>query len=271
MELENQIAIVTGAGGGIGEGVALVLAREGATVVVNDVNAEHAKTVADRIISKGGKAVPFQADVSIMTEVEAMVGYTLDRFGTIDILVNNAGVGGSYRASVKDIGEKDWDRTLAVNLKGAFLCCKAVLPTMMEKRKGKIVNVASLAAHRMGFLTAADYTASKAGLRGFSHHLAHEAAYYGINVNVLCPGLTISPMLAGHSTEELRKEMAKDLPLGNVATPDDQAEAVLFLVSKRSAMITGHTLDVDSGQQLGWGGNYLEDIERRRKGDPGGK
>jgi NAD(P)-dependent dehydrogenase (short-subunit alcohol dehydrogenase family) len=269
LELKGQIAIVTGAGGGIGEAVAVTLAREGAMVVVNDVNADNATSVADRIVSKGGKAVAFQADVSNKTEVEAMVRDTLNRFSTIDILVNNAGIGGSYRASVKDISEKQWDRTLAVNLKGSFLCCQAVLPTMIEKRKGKIVNVASLAAHRMGFLTGADYTASKAGLRGFSHHLAHEVACYGINVNVLCPGLTISPMLEGHSTEESRRLMAKDLPLGAVATPDDQAEAVLFLVGKRSAMITGHSLDVDSGQLLGWGGNYLEDIERRRKLDGG--
>jgi NAD(P)-dependent dehydrogenase (short-subunit alcohol dehydrogenase family) len=263
MELRDRVAIVTGAGGGIGKGIALCFAREGATVIVNDVNLDNATKVAGQIISMGNKALPLRANVAIKAEVEAMVGETLNRFGTIDILVNNAGIGGAYCASVKDIPEEAWDQTMAVNMKGAFLCCQAVIPTMIERRKGKILNVSSLAAHRMGFFTGADYSASKAGLLGFSHHLAHELAIYRINVNVLCPGFTVSHMTVTHSTEELREYLAKTLPLGTWCSPEDQAEAALFLVSDRAAMITGHVMDVDSGQLLGWG-NYLEDIERRR-------
>jgi NAD(P)-dependent dehydrogenase (short-subunit alcohol dehydrogenase family) len=263
MELKDQIAIVTGAGSGIGEGVALTLAREGAQVVVNDINLDNAKKVAQRIMSMGGKAIPFKADVASKVDIDSMVRESLKQFGTIDILVNNAGIGGAG-CWVKDIPEEAWDRTMAVNLKGVFLCCQTVIPIMIEKRRGKIVNIASLAAKRMGFNTGADYTASKSGIVGFSRHLAHELAIYRINVNCVCPGSTLTPPIERLITKEAQDLVAKNLPLGRWCTPEDQAEAVLYLVSERSSMITGHCLDVDAGGLLGFG-NYLEDIERRSK------
>lgn len=269
MELEDKIAIVTGAGSGIGEGVALTFAREGAHVIVNDINMDHAQKVAEKIISMGRQAIPFKADVAKKTEVDSMVRETLSQFGTIDILVNNAGIGGASFL-VKDILEEIWDRVMAVNLKGVFLCCQAVMPAMIEKRKGKIVNIASAAARRMSYLGGADYTASKYGLVGFSHHLAYELAIHRINVNVVCPGATLTSMAEEHSTKELRDRIAETVPLGRWCKPEDQAEAVLFLVSERSSMITGHVLDVNGGQLLGFE-NYLEDMKRRMKGNISGK
>jgi NAD(P)-dependent dehydrogenase (short-subunit alcohol dehydrogenase family) len=263
MVLKNQVAIVTGAGRGIGEAIALTFAREGAHVVVNDVNLDDAKKVSQKIVSMGRKAVPIKADVSSKDQVDSMVREAVKEFGTIDILVNNAGIGGCSRL-VKNIPEDSWDQVMAINLKGVFLCCQAVVPIMIEKRRGKIVNIASLAARRMSFLGGADYTASKYGVVGFSHHLAYELAYYRINVNVVCPGATLTQMVNEKAPQEMKDQIASRVPLGRWSSPQDQAEAVLFLASDRSSMVTGHVLDVDGGQLLGFG-IYPEDIERRIK------
>ncbi|MBM4339357.1 MAG: SDR family oxidoreductase [Deltaproteobacteria bacterium] len=263
MELKDQIAIVTGAGRGIGEAIALTFAREGAHVVVNDIHLDDAISVARKIEAMGRKSLPFKADVSNKSEVKSMGDEILKRFGTIDILVNNAGIGGSSLI-VKDIPEQVWDQVMAINLKGVFLCCQTVIPTMIERRRGKIVNIASLAARRMSFLGGADYTASKYGVVGLSHHLAYELAYYGINVNVVCPGATLTKMTDEKAPQDVKEKIAARVPLGRWCSPEDQAEAVLFLASDRAKMITGHILDVDGGQLLGFG-NYPEDIERRMK------
>jgi 3-oxoacyl-[acyl-carrier protein] reductase len=160
--------------------------------------------------------------------------------------------------------EESWDQVMAINLKGVFLCCRAVIPIMIQKRRGKIVNIASLAARRMSFLGGADYTASKYGVVGLSHHLAYELAIHRINVNVVCPGATLTPLVDEKAPQEVKDKVAVNIPLGRWCRPEDQAEAVLFLVSERSSMMTGHVLDVDGGQLLGFG-NYSEDIERRMK------
>jgi NAD(P)-dependent dehydrogenase (short-subunit alcohol dehydrogenase family) len=263
MELEDQIAIVTGAGRGIGEAIALRFSSEGAHVVVNDINLDDAKKVTQKIISMGRRALPVQTDVSSKDQVDSMVREVVKEFGTIDILVNNAGIGGCSRL-VKDIPEDSWDQVMAINLKGVFLCCQAVIPIMIEKRRGKIVNIASLAARRMSFLGGADYTASKYGVVGFSHHLAYELAYYRINVNVVCPGATLTPLVDEKAPQELIDKVASRIPLGRWSRPEDQAEAVLFLVSEHAKMITGHIMDVNGGQLLGFE-DYLEDMERRIK------
>jgi NAD(P)-dependent dehydrogenase (short-subunit alcohol dehydrogenase family) len=264
MELKDQVAIVTGAGRGIGEAIALTFAREGAHVVVNDINLDDAKKVSQRIIGMGRRALPFKADVASKSQVDLMVEEAVKEFGTIDILVNNAGIGGCSRL-VKDMPEESWDQVMAINLKGIFLCCQAVIPIMIEKRRGKIVNIASLAARRMSFLGGADYTASKYGVVGFSHHLAYELAYCRINVNVVCPGATLTPLVEEKAPQELRDKVGSRIPLGRWCRPEDQAEAVLFLVSERAKMITGHVMDVNGGQLLGFE-DYLEDMERRMKG-----
>jgi NAD(P)-dependent dehydrogenase (short-subunit alcohol dehydrogenase family) len=162
MELKGKTAIVTGAGRGIGEGIAKAVGREGANVVVNNRSMDAAEAVAGAIERDGGLAMAYQADVTNTDEITAMVDATVERFGAVDILVNNAGIQSTPRL-LKDITEEQWDRVLKVNLKGVFLCCKAVIPVMMKQNKGRIININSLAGRRMTFFGSADYTASKHG------------------------------------------------------------------------------------------------------------
>jgi len=262
MELTNRVALVTGAGSGIGQAIAIRLAKEGARIIVNDVDADSAGNTVVKIQELGAQALPFQADVANRHEVQSMVDDGMRRFEAIDILVNNAGIGGSS-CLVKDIPEEIWNKVLDINLTGVFNCCQAVIPLMIEKRWGKIVNIASLAARRMSKLGGADYTASKYGVVGFSQHLAFEMAAYGINVNVVCPGATLTPLVESRTTEEFRAEIGEQIPLGRWIAPQDLAEAALFLVSNRSAMLTGVVLNVDGGQLLGIASDYKEDLQRR--------
>ena len=171
MELKNQVALVTGAGSGIGQAIAIRLAKEGACIIVNDIDVVNGENTVAKRHELGANAFPFQADVAVRGEVQSMVDDGMRRFGTIDILVNNAGIGGSS-CLVKDIPDEMWNRALGVNLTGVFNCCQAVIPLMIDRCWGKIVNIASLAARRMSKLGGADYTAAKYGVAGFSHHLA---------------------------------------------------------------------------------------------------
>jgi NAD(P)-dependent dehydrogenase (short-subunit alcohol dehydrogenase family) len=262
MELADRVALITGAGRGIGRAIALRLAREGAHILLNDAEEAAAVGAAKEVQALGVQAVAFRADVAQYSQVRDMVEAGLERFGHVDILVNNAGIGGASFL-VKDTPPGSWERTLAVNLTGVFHCCQAVIPPMMEQRRGRIVNIASLAARRMSKLGGADYTASKYGVVGFSKHLAFELAAFGINVNVVCPGATLTPLVESKTSAEFRQEVSGQVPLGRWITPEEQAEAVLFLVSDRSAMITGHVLDVDGGQLLGLASDYQEDLARR--------
>jgi NAD(P)-dependent dehydrogenase (short-subunit alcohol dehydrogenase family) len=267
MELEGKVAIVTGAGRGIGEGVAVVLAREGARVVVNnDRNREDARRVVDRIMALGGEAIAIQADISNRVAVEALVAKTIEAFGTVDILVNNAGIE-VPPLPVKDLPESQWDRVLGVNLKGAFLCCQAVLPTMMARRRGKIVNIASTAAIRMSFFGSADYTASKHGVAGLTQHLAWEVADHRINVNAVCPGGVLTPLLLEHTTPEFRDALTRRMvPLGRFCNSEEIGEAVSFLASSRADMITGQVIAVDGGLLSGFGED-LRSVVRKRMDD----
>ncbi|MFO1398690.1 MAG: SDR family NAD(P)-dependent oxidoreductase [Burkholderiales bacterium] len=267
MELEGKVAIVTGAGRGIGEGIARVLAREGARVVVNnDRNRADAERVVEAITAAGGQAIAIRADVSRKSDVEALVAQTLAAFGTIDILVNNAGIE-VPPSLVRDLPEAQWDRVLGVNLKGAFLCAQAVLPTMMANRRGKIVNIASTAAIRMSFFGSADYTASKHGIVGLTQHLAWEVADHRINVNAVCPGGVLTPLLEQNTTPEFRDGLTKRLvPLGRFCTIEEIGEVVSFLASSRADMITGQALAVDGGLLSGFGED-LRSVVRKRMVD----
>jgi len=262
LELQNKVALVTGAGSGIGQAIAFRLAKAGARIIVNDLDAQSAEHTVEKLKDFGGQGFPFQADISNPDEVGSMVVEGVKRFGGIDILVNNAGIGGASML-VKDLPLEAWDRVLAVNLKGALNCCQAVIPMMTEKGWGKIVNIASLAASRMSKLGGADYTAAKYGLVGFSRHLAFELAVHGINVNVVCPGATLTPLVESKTTAEFRAVVAGQVPLNRWVLPQDIAEAVLFLASDCAAMITGVVLDVDGGQLLGIAADYKEDLQRR--------
>ena len=262
MELTGKIALVTGAGSGIGRAVAIRFAREGARVIVNDMDGPAAERTVKEIEALGGQAYPLQANVSRKEEVRAMVAKGTARFGTINILVNNAGTGGASIIT-QDMPPEAWESTVSVNLNGAFYCCQAVIPGMIENGRGKIVNIASLAASRMSKLGGADYTASKYGLVGFSHHLAFELAVHKINVNTICPGATLTPLVMSKTTEQFRDTISKQIPLGRWVAPEDIADAALFLSSDRSAMITGVVLGVDGGQLLGIAADYPEDLARR--------
>ena len=173
MELKDKVAIVTGAGRGAGEGIARVMSREGAKIAVVDINLDNARRVALSLDATSERAVAIQADVAKKADAEAMVAQTLSAFGTVDILVNNAGIEGTPTL-LQDLTEEQYDRVMGVNAKGVLLCCQAVLPTMMAKRAGKIVNIGSIAGLRMTFFGSIDYTVSKHAVTGITQHLAWE-------------------------------------------------------------------------------------------------
>jgi len=263
MELKGKVAIVTGSGRGIGEGIANVLAREGAKLVIVDMNLDDAAGVAKRIEAAGGKAIAARADISKKADVDAMVAQTVATFGTVDILVNNAGIEATP-CLVKDLPEAQWDRVLGINLKGTFLCCQAVLATMIAKGSGRIVNIASTAAIRMTFFGSADYTVSKHGVAGLTQHLAWEVADSAITVNSVCPGGVLTPLMEQHTAPEFREMVTRRLiPLGRMCTIEEIGEAVSFLASDRAQMITGQMLAVDGGLMTGFGED-LRPIVRKR-------
>jgi len=224
-ELTGRVAIVTGAGAGVGAGIAAMLAEAGAAVTVADIDGERAASTAKAIEKRGGRAIMVTADVSDAHEIDALVRQTVTDLGGIDILVNNAGI--ATTELVEDLDEEKWRGVLDVNLTGPFLCCKAVLPHMRRKRWGRIVNVASVAAKRISFTGAASYTASKAGLLGFTRHLAYEVAHHGINVNAICPGPTMTPMYERNADEETRRERIALVPKGRWLTPEDHGRVTV--------------------------------------------
>lgn len=266
MELKGKTAIVTGAGKGIGEGIACVLGREGANVVLTARKMEEISSVAARIEAQGGKAMPFAADVSKKSDVQAMAAATVEKYGAIDILVNNAGIE-APPCLAKDLSEEQWERVLGINLKGVFLCCQAVIPQMMAQKKGKIVNISSTAGIRMTFFGSVDYTVAKHGVTGLTQHLAWELADSHINVNAVCPGGVFTPLMEHGTTPEYRDMVVKRLiPLERFCTIEEIGEAVSFLASERSDMITGQMLAVDGGLLTGFGEDLRAVVRTRLAG-----
>lgn len=262
MELAGKIALVTGSARGIGRAIAVALARNGADVVVNYVrNEEEARKAVEEINILGRRSFAVQADVARSSDVKRLFRETLDRFGTLDILVNNAGQG--MAAMVEDISEEEWNYIINLNLNGVFLCCKEAIPIMKAKKSGKIVTVSSVAGIKMAYLSGAHYTAAKFAVNGFTRHLAYELAPYGINVNAVCPGLVLTPLVTDSTPASFLERVRQTIPAGRISTPEDQANAVLFLVSDKSRMIVGETLVVDGGSLLGWQTNEV--YERGKK------
>ena len=243
MELDGKTALVTGGGRGIGKAIALKLARLGCNVVVSDVNKQTAEETVSEIRRLGKKSLAVETDVSRTESVEAMVKASLDAFGKIDILVNNAGI--TKDNLLMRMDEKDWDAVLQVNLKGAFLCTKQVIRTMMKERSGKIVNIASVVGV-MGNAGQANYAASKAGLIGFTKSVAKEVASRNIQVNAVAPGFIESDMTAKLS-QDVRETYMANIPLRRFGSADDVADTVAFLASPASGYITGQVVHVDGG------------------------
>jgi NAD(P)-dependent dehydrogenase (short-subunit alcohol dehydrogenase family) len=268
MELQGKTAIVTGGGRGIGEGIARVLAREGANVVVMGRHAEEVEAVSATIREGGGSALPVVADVTDWDSLVAMTAEAVRHFGGVDILVNNAGIEGPPRMLV-DLPVEQWDQVLGVNLKGVFLCCKAVLPAMTARGRGRIVNIGSIAGRRMTFFGSVDYTVSKYGVEGLTQHLAWELAEHRITVNSICPGGVVTPLMEEHISVAFREMVAKRLvPLGRMCTMEEIGEAVSFLASDRAQMITGQSLAVDGGTLTGYGED-LRPVIRKRMAEAG--
>jgi 3-oxoacyl-[acyl-carrier protein] reductase len=246
--LAAKVVMVTGAGSGMGRAAALACAREGARVVAVDLDLAGAEGVAAEIAAGGGEAFAVAADVRRGDEVRAAVEQTLARFGTVDILACIAGV--LRRSKIEEIAEDEWDLVLDVNLKGVFLCCQAVLPTMKTKRSGKIVILASMAGRATSTFGGAHYTASKAGVLGLCRHVAREAAPFGINVNAINPGVIDTPMVQTRSTPEEIARITAGVPFGRFGTADEVAELVVFLASEQASYVTGAAVDIHGGEMF---------------------
>ena len=246
MRLEGRVALVTGAGSGIGEATARRFAREGATVVVNDVDIEVARPVATELQRSGARALSVAADVTRRAEVEAMVNHVVAEFGRLDVLVNNAGI--NRDAMSHKMTEEQWDQVLAVNLKGTFLCAQAALTRMREHGWGRVINTSSIGS--LGNIGQANYAASKAGVIGLTRTLALEYAKFGITVNCVAPGPVMTRMLAG-VPEAIREKIVAKVPAGRIARPEEIAGIHAFLASEDAAFITGQVLFVDGGMSVG--------------------
>jgi len=245
--LEGKIALVTGASRGIGRAVALELARQGANVAVNYAGSEaKANEVVEMIRSLGREAFAVQADVARSEDVERMVKTVLDQFGRLDILVNNAGI--TRDNLLMRMKEEEWDAVINTNLKGVFLCTKAVTRPMMKQRYGRIINVASVVGV-IGNPGQANYVAAKAGVIGLTKTAARELASRNITVNAIAPGFITTDMTEALSAE-LKEEMLKQIPLARFGDPDDVARVVAFLASEAAGYMTGQTLHVDGGMVM---------------------
>lgn len=244
MRLRDQVALVTGAGRGIGLGIAIALAKEGACVAVCDIDGALVDEAVFQIEALGGQAVPCILDVTRKAQIEHAVHDLVEQFGTIDILVNNAGI---YEVlPIEAISEAQWDRLMAVNLKGTLFCCQAVIPHMKRQGGGRIVSMASSAGKTGGMLAGAHYAVSKAGIICLTKQLARELGPFGITANAVAPGRIDTPMIQVSSEEE-NESFRLRTPLGRLGTPGDVAGAVVFLVSDEASFVTGEILDVNGG------------------------
>lgn len=247
MKRQLKAAIVTGAGQGLGAAIAARLAGDAFQVVIAEYDPALARLTADRLCEAGHSAVACKTDVSDEDSVRSLVEFTESECGPVHALVNNAGI--YPKSPVIKMSKREWDRVLAVNLQGAFLCCKYVLPGMIAQKAGRIVNIASGHAVRGG-AEFSHYAASKAGIVALTKSLALEAAPFGVLVNTVAPGVSDTTMPRIHSSEEEVKAKAIKMPMGRLAKPEEIADAVSYLLSERNTFITGQLLGVNGGQVL---------------------
>jgi len=254
MRLDGKVAMITGAGSGQGKAAARLFADRGAAVAVAEINAEAGESTAREVRDAGGRAIAVTCDVSRADQVKAAVDATVAEFGKLDVLYNNAGLWyparGNYRPETDApsplLEESIWDRTLAVNLKGVYLCCKYGIPKLQEAGGGAIINTSSIAALRVGRGASDAYTAAKGGVIAMTRTLAVEHAKYGIRCNCIIPGAVRTP-LVGEITPEYEAAVVKNIPMGRWGEPEDLAKMALFLASDDSAWVTGAMFVVDGG------------------------
>lgn len=249
-EFSGKVALVTGAGRGIGRSIASAFGAAGATVAVNDISPDGVERTAEDLRQQGTQAAAFHADVSKKMQIQSMIEDVRDAFGRIDILVNNAGV--EPHASLLTLDEWDWDRTLAVNLKGPFLLIQSVGRVMVDQGDGGvIVNIGSIAGRAHGLAERSAYAASKMGLLGLTREAARELASYRIRVNAVCPGVVETEMTADlRADEAMMARWLADIPQSRLGRPEDVARVVLFLASDAADYITGQALNVDGGKVM---------------------
>lgn len=244
-EVEGRVALVTGAGAGIGEGIARALAAQGATVVVNDVNEDGARRIRDDIVASGGRSTHLAADCSNGAQVKDMFERIEGTHGRLDILVNNAGI--IRDALVTKMAEEDWDAVLNTNLKSQFLCCRQAAHMMIEQKYGRIVNISSRAW--LGGFGQANYSASKGGVVSLTRALAIELARHNITVNAIAPGLIETDMFRNFR-QDVQERLIEMQPTGRVGKPEDIANGVLFFASDASSYVTGQTIHICGGKSL---------------------
>jgi meso-butanediol dehydrogenase/(S,S)-butanediol dehydrogenase/diacetyl reductase len=261
MRLAGKVAMVTGGGSGIGRGIALAMAREGADISIPDIQPINAEKVAEEVKALGRKAVAMKADVTSAADVKSMVDRTRDALGKVDILVNNAGMASRPGMPFTNNTEEDWDRTFAVNTKSVFLTCKALAPYFIERRAGRIINIASIAGP-LSATTMPAYSVAKEGVITFTRVVAKELAPHRITVNAICPGVlytdfwqklaahiaATNPAFKGMTPREVFEKRVNDIvPMKCEQTPDDIGWAAVFLASDEARYITGQALMVDGG------------------------
>jgi NAD(P)-dependent dehydrogenase (short-subunit alcohol dehydrogenase family) len=257
-ELDGLSAIVTGSANGIGNGIATVLAREGAQVAITDIDAQAADEAAKTVVSAGGRAIGLSHDVRRSESCQEVVAKARDAFGKVDILVNNAGI--SQRIPFSELDEEAWDRMIEINLKGVYLMSRAVSSEMVERGSGRIINTASLVGKAGALPLFTHYVASKFAVVGFTQALAAELAEHGVLVNAVCPGVVKTPLWEpllrenaeerGISVEEAWAEAVAPIPLGRPQDPEDIGLMVAFLASDRARNITGESINVNGGQLM---------------------
>jgi NAD(P)-dependent dehydrogenase (short-subunit alcohol dehydrogenase family) len=264
MRLQGKVAVVTGGGAGIGRGIVLCMAKEGADIAIPDIQDANAQAVVKEVLAMGRKAISMRCDVTKGAEVEATVDRIKKEMGRVDILVNNAGMASAPGMPFTNNTEEDWDKTYAVNLKSVFLMCKAVAPYFIERKAGRIINIASIAGP-LAAQTMPPYSVAKGGVITFTRVVAKELATHGITVNAICPGVLWTafweglakyiadnnPAFAGMTARQVfDKRVADVIPMKREQTPEDIGWAAVFLASEQARNITGQALMVDGGSVM---------------------
>jgi 3-oxoacyl-[acyl-carrier protein] reductase len=252
MRFQDKVAIVTGGASGIGAATARGLSREGARVVVADWNSENLEKMEAEMKKEGRFFLGLEIDVSSEKDVQKLVGQTVSHFGGIDFLVNNAGISPKQKGRKQNLWEvsiEEWDRVMAVNIRGVFLCCRFAVPRMIERGGGAIVSLSSQAAKAGSVITGSHYVISKAGVLGLTKILAREVAQHKIRVNAVAPGRIDTPMI-WDVPAEVNEQIRKSIPLGRLGKAEEVAEPILFLLSEAASFITGVVIDINGGSGM---------------------